>query len=276
MKPHLNNDVLELGFEALSDWIGGAFLRLDAYVKRWPHSQAAQVYGPALAAVENFSIEALDIAAAFNLSERIFTLNSEPLQKVLEAVSSDLESELADEENRLGWHGSVSYAEAVAAIYLLHELRHIGQGMAGYDTVQSLKSRGLSSVIAEIDLCADFDAIRAFADIYGEELGSSWTDAFKLGLYFSFQYFLRIFDFSKPVKSLRAASLLISMARCELVDGLDRQSPIPIDAMITFRGIDHADAENLGHDIVLMANYISCGIYKLGDAQVGDMVSDMT
>lgn len=274
MQPHQNNEVLEVN-AALSEWIGGAFSRLAARIAAHPDGQTARAYAPALAAVDAFEIRSFETSAAFALSGRILELNSGPLLKVLDAVSGDLESEIADRDGRSALHGPVSYAEAVTAVYLLHELRHIGQGMADYETVQSLKSRGLSSVVAEIDLCADFDAIRVFADIYSEEIGGSWTDAFKLGLYFSFKYFLRVFDFSKPIKSLRAASLLITMARCELVDGLDKNSAVPIDAMITFRGIDHAKEENLGQDVVLMANYISCGIYRLGDAQVGDIVSEI-
>lgn len=120
----------------------------------------------------------------------------------------------------------VSLFESILRLFMLHELRHITQGLASYDDVQALKGIGQDDLIAQYDFTADVDATKAFAVFQcvatGDLSSRAFIRSFKTGLYLHVFHCIPLFGFrkSKPAKMGRAMGLVLMLARLSLLERL--------------------------------------------------------
>lgn len=202
-----------------------------------PGSLIATRFGTVLHSLSEIVLDdTLD--GSFDIVGGVLKLQPRFIQKTLNFVIS----ELARDENGIAPSEYMIVCKDVFCVYLLHELRHVEQGIGKYSTIRQLKEFRFAEIIAEFDLLADRDAASAFAILKSDNDDQiAYLEHFQEALFFSAQYFFRTFEFSKrrPHKVLRSVGLILMLGR--LIEtsgnhGLDYA--IPLDSTISLQGLD--------------------------------------
>lgn len=265
---------LILPHSRISDWANDALIALRRIVASRTDDRVVIGFAKAVQAVSRIEIGHSG-DAAFSLNAGVMRLNAEPLARVFTLIAEDLGID-QDQKSALRPSDYLLYAEAAVALFVLHELRHIDQGLSEFKDVQTLKGMGLAPLIAELDLAADRDAIMAFSLIYADRISDGdYYDAFKIGLSFSPWYFFRAFSFDpkiKPEKALRAASIILMLARSLISEKYNCVPSTPLDSMLS---ICLPVTTELASGFVILADQPSRHIYKICDKTWSDGLADI-
>lgn len=252
----------------LEHWAEECLLRLRRHASEHPGSATAIRFGRSLRLIGDITLGDTG-EAAFRLDNGIFILNPEPLVQVFLRIRGEM---FPDNGQLFGLSSELflKYCQFVLAVYLFHEMRHIDQHIDDFEDIQTLKSIGLPSLVAEFDLLADRDAIVAFAEIYqGGEIGGGYLEAFKVGLSFSTSYFFHNFEFSpklKPHKSLRAVGIVVMLARLLVAEDYPNIEPkTSLDSALTFYGIEGLGDDSSLQGFAIISEQPSRSIYQIGD-----------
>lgn len=262
MPPHDQFEVIES--DVIQEWAEDCISKLRKHAERKPEGDAAQRFAAALSNVKRVTVSDLK-DRAFYLSSGTLTLNAVPLQKTFEIILQEVSSESIE----LDPSEFMPLCKMVVAIFLLHEMRHIDQGVERYEDIQTLKELGFSPLIAKFDLLADRDALVAFSQIFSDTFDGDELLAFKTGLAFSPRYFFRAFDFdplTKPHKTLRAVSLILMLARIFQSQEPDRTPKVCLTAALSFYGLETLD-ELEERPFVIVAEQPSRRLYAIADLE---------
>ncbi len=241
-------------------WATDCVQRLRQLALSDPSHQAAVRYAAALSMIQDIRIRSLG-QEAFQIEGQTLVLNADSLERVFRTVDDDL----GRGGEGLDPAEFAFLCQMITAVFLLHEMRHIDQGIGSYSDVKKIQGLGLAPLIAEFDLLADRDALLIFSEIYGEFF-SSRLEAFQSGLWLSPNYFFRAFEFNpkeKPHKFLRAASLMLMLARTNEVTSPGTSYP-PVDSVISFYGLE-ANALDHSRPFALIAEQPFRRVYAIAD-----------
>lgn len=206
----------------------------------------AQVYATPMKSITKFRMKPFAGGAfAFDSETGVFTINLDPLLALFGEVLDDIRSTDAAGGHVLDRDEIHPLLRRVFRLYLLHELRHLGQGLADHASVQALKKIAGEGYLAELDLYADRDAAAAYAalQVYGNSGGrAAYLEHFREALFYSGQYSFRVFRFTmeRPPKMARAVGLALMAARLARVDLQDAdlsniEDASPLDAVISVK-----------------------------------------
>ncbi len=266
------NETSLIAAETVQDWAEDCIARLRKFAADNPTDEVSRRFEAALREIKNVDVRKLD-RRAFILSEGLFTLNAVPLSRVFQTVLE----ELSIDELELDPQEIIPLCRMIVAIFLLHEMRHIDQGVERFEAIQSLKELGFSPLIAELDLLADRDALVAFAAIFADDFGGDSLEAFATGLAFSPSYFFKAFDFdpkTKPHKTLRAVSLILMLARIYSARDAGVKANIDLTAALSFYGLE-AIGETTPARFVIIAEQPSRRIYQIADEDWSNALAEI-
>lgn len=260
----------------LEDWANDAFSGLKKLVEHNVDARITDAFTNACEFVQDIKFGHTG-ASAFRLEGSTMLLNASHLVRVFELISADLAAD--DAGSGIHPDSYLLYTSFAVALFTLHELRHIDQNMASFEDVQILKSLDMAFVIAEFDLLADRDAVMAFALIFADAAaGGSYLEAFKIGLFFSKQYFFRSFSFdpkSKPHKALRAASMLLMLARFAVHESCAQNLKTPLDAALIIVATSPPAASSYQYHFVVLADLPSRHIFHISDLSWSDGLASL-
>jgi hypothetical protein len=154
--------------------------------------------------------------AAFVMQDdgRQMIFSNQAAMALAEVVSS--QSEIAKEDRP-------SFFRSLIILFILHEARHVTQGLSAHADARALKDIGQGDVIALYDLIADIDAAKAFAafqcyaaeSFTPEAFETHFVEALTLNVFYCLPAFG--FPYEKPAKMGRAIGLVLMLARAGLL-----------------------------------------------------------
>jgi hypothetical protein len=223
---------------------------LDLAMRGSPHfAEIDAAFGRTLRTIEHFVI-APDTSGAFRLDRpsRTMFINSVPLCMLMGQVLKDVK----DSQQVLAGPEIPRLLCQVFRVYLLHEIRHIPQGLADIETVRSVKRIAGEEFMSDLDLFADRDAAAAYAALEADKISGNRADylaSFREALFFSGQYSFPVFRFSssRPPKMARAVGLTLMASRLSLLDlstkSIERaEKAAPLDSCLIVKMADDYSA----------------------------------
>jgi len=191
-------------------------------------------------AIKRIEFDDLDSGAAFVLDEptRVMTFNTGHVRSLLDAIMRDVDT--ATERLAPGEIGRL--ARLAIELLILHEVRHLSQGVGDYGDVQKLKAIS-EMLVGEFDLLADRDAAQAYALLRTLEEGTAkpvdYVRFFAEAIFFMGQYCFPAFKapLNKPSKVARALGLTLMVARIARADvtetiDADHAGRLPLDTAL--------------------------------------------
>jgi hypothetical protein len=173
--------------------------------------------------IREFRFEPLasDAAFDFDAANGLMTFNSKHIAMMESAVREILDEEtrgIPDANDRLALGEVNALIRQAIGCYVIHEVRHISQGIALYEDVSALKEVN-AGIIGALDLQADVEAARAYAlmtvSAAGDQSIEAYLEAFAEAIYFMGRFNFRSFGvpMAKPWKVARALGLTMMLAR---------------------------------------------------------------
>lgn len=211
-----------------------------------PHfPQFEHAFGKPMRDISSFRIRPLKEGAfCFDPASGLFVLNLQPLLVLMGQVLDDIRR--ADHGRHFLDRDEIHpLMRRVFRLYVLHEVRHLAQGIGDYASVGAVKKIAGHEFLADLDLFADRDAAAAYAALqtYGRGADrSAYLQHFGEALFFSGQYSFPVFRFTldRAPKMSRAIALTLMAARLARLDlehsdisELERFSPL--DGCVTVK-----------------------------------------
>lgn len=235
----LSSDVAAIDWVAEAEALKGDLLDLCQRGSRhFPMLEKA--FGAALRKVTAFRIEIFSGGAfRFEPETGHFIINAQPLTMLFDRVAADIHQAIERGEDA-PQDLLPLVQKQVFRVYLLHEIRHIPQGVGDYSVVQDLKKIAGPEIMAELDVLADRDAAAAFAALeclIFDETRESYLRLFQRALFFSGQYSFPVFKFTadRTFKMARAIAVTFMAARISCAKNLKDDAgghTLPLDSCL--------------------------------------------
>jgi hypothetical protein len=161
----------------------------------------------------------LDSDAAFELTTETndYRFNTKAAQILLASVDSEVAEENASRpsDQRLGTREISRLKRDSIQLFLLHELSHVHQGLAQFETVQIIKDLDQPDLLGQLDVIADRNAAVLFAGIHASHDPETFLAKFEQALYLMGNYAFPAFKFprEKKHKVSRALGLCVMLSR---------------------------------------------------------------
>lgn len=167
-----------------------------------------------------FHFAVIGTGAAYVLDEAgVMTVNVSHIVGMLARIADDVEADalVSPAERRLAPTEFGRLMRLAVEVFLLHEIRHISQGISEYGTVQKLKAASAKPIIGTLDLIADRDAAYAYALLQSIEARDIsvkvYLQHFAEALFFGLTYGFPAFKVDQPHKTARALGIAMMLAR---------------------------------------------------------------
>jgi hypothetical protein len=187
--------------------------------------------------IKRIEFKEITSGAAFEIEDGFMTMNTGHIRGLLLEIVTDVDNSPHQlQESEIG-----RLVRLAIELFILHEVRHLSQGVDEYESVQKLKIIA-EKLVGQFDLIADRDAAHAYALLRGAEKKKSnfgdYIRHFGEALFFMGQFCFPAFKtpLNKPHKVARALGLTMMLARIALAQTLGydakRANSMPLDTAL--------------------------------------------